>query len=58
MKTKLQRLQEAYYRANKQYQYEIAIGSDRSLIASRKRKRAWIAYNKAIRAIGDRCGVA
>jgi hypothetical protein len=54
MKTKLQRLQEAYYRANKLYQHEIAISSDRSLIASRKRKRAWIAYNKAIRAIGDR----
>jgi hypothetical protein len=53
MKSKLQRLQEAYYRANKLYQHEITIGSDRSLIASRKRKRAWIAYNKAIRAIGD-----
>ncbi len=58
MKSKIQRLQEAYYRANKQYQHEIAIGSDRSLIASRKRKRAWIAYNKAIRAIGDRGEVA
>lgn len=52
MKTKLQRLQEAYFRANKLYQHEVAIGSDRSLIASRKRKRAWIAFNKAVRAIG------
>jgi hypothetical protein len=58
MKSKLQRLQEAYYRANKLYQHEVAIGSDRSLIASRKRKRAWIAFNKAVRAIGDRSEVA
>jgi hypothetical protein len=53
MKSKIQRLQEAYFRANKQYQLEIAIGSDRTLITARKRKRAWIAYNKASRAIGD-----
>ena len=54
MKSKIQRLQEA----NKQFQHEIAIGSDRTLISARKRKRAWIAYNKAIRAISDRCEVA
>lgn len=54
MKSKIQRLQKSYFRANKHYRHEVAIGSDRSLIASKKRKRAWIAYNKAIRAIGDR----
>lgn len=58
MKSKVQRLQEAYYRANKLYQHEVVIDSDRSLIASRKRKRAWIAYNKSIRAIGDQGEVA
>jgi hypothetical protein len=58
MKSKLQRLQEAYYRANKQYQLEIAIGSDRTLITARKRKRALVAYNKAVRAISDRSEAA